>query len=314
MGCYGDEMVKQAFLFAGQGAQFVGMGKDLYEKFPVCKEVYDKADEILGFSISKLSFEGPEDELTKTKISQPAIFTMSAAIMALIKSEFPDLKPSYVCGLSLGEYNALVAANVLSFEDGLRLVQKRGALMDEAASKHSGAMASIIRLDLEVLKCVVEEAGCEIANLNSREQTVISGTAESVEKACELAKEKGAKRAIPLKVSGAFHSRLMKEAGEGLSETLESFTLSAPEIDFYANVTAEKETDPLVIKELLGQQVSQPVRWFETIEALQNEGVSQAIEIGPGTVLKGLARKIDPELVVENLGSVTDVEMFTAKS
>jgi len=310
MGSIGVKMVKQAFLFAGQGAQFVGMGKDLYEHFPAVKKIYDEADEILGFSISQLSFEGPEDKLTQTSISQPAIFTMSAAILELLKSEVTELVPAAVCGLSLGEYNALVASGILSFQQALRLVQKRGEFMEKAATENKGTMASIIRLDQSVLEEVVQEAGCEIANINSKEQIVISGTVESVEKACELAKEKGAKRAIPLKVSGAFHSRLMKSASVSLSKELDNFSLNEPNITFWANVSGEVEKDPEKIKNLLGKQVTHPVRWVETIEGLVQSGINQAFEIGPGSVLKGLARKINPDFVVTNLGTAVDVEQL----
>lgn len=303
-------MVKQAFLFAGQGAQFVGMGKDLYEHYPVCARIYDRADKILGLAITELSFNGPEEKLTWTSISQPAIFVMSAAITELIRSECTELVPAAVAGLSLGEYNALLAAQSITFEQGLRLVQIRGRLMDEAAKKFPGTMASIIGLNKDILSGVVEESGCEIANINSPDQIVISGKNDSVARACALAKEKGARRAIPLKVSGAFHSRLMKEAGDSLAQELEHCQIKAPSIPLIANVTASLETDPVKIKKLLGAQVTQPVRWSESIEAIGRMGIREACEIGPGTVLKGLTRKIDPDMLLSNLGTAQEIQDY----
>lgn len=305
-------MVKRAFLFAGQGAQYVGMGKDLYEHFPVCRRIYDDADRLLGFSITQLSFQGPEEELTRTAISQPAIFVMSTAIMEQLKVERPDLVPAAVCGLSLGEINALVHAEVLSFQEGLELVRKRGALMEEAGKKFPGTMASIIGLSQYILETVVAEAGCQIANLNSKEQIVISGTVASVEKACELAREKGAKKAIPLKVSGAFHSKLMQEAGAGLAKELERYPFKKPRFPFIANVTAKEENNPIRIKELLSQQVTRPVRWVETIETIFNTGLRDAFEIGPGNVLKGLVRRIHPEISLVNLETAADITQFVS--
>ncbi|MBI4398738.1 MAG: ACP S-malonyltransferase [Candidatus Omnitrophica bacterium] len=305
-------MVKKAFLFAGQGAQFVGMGRDLYENFPICKKVYDEADHHLGFSISKVSFEGPEEELTRTEISQPAIFVMSAAITELLKSERPNLRPHVVAGLSLGEYNALFAAQVITFEEGLKLVKRRGALMEEASVKHPGTMASIIGCDLNLVEQMCAEANCQVANINSPEQIVISGPMGSVEKACSLAKEKGAKRAILLKVSGAFHSRLMEEASSGLARELERFTFPKPRIPFIANVTGREEHLPDKIKTLLSEQVIRPVRWMETVQAIALMGVKEVFEMGPGTVLKGLIRKINPEISVTNLGTVADIRSYLA--
>jgi len=285
----------------------VGMGKDIYENFPVCKKVYDEADHHLGFAITRVSFEGPEEQLTRTEISQPAIFVMSAAITELLKSERPDLTPAAVAGLSLGEYNALFAARVITFEQGLKLVKRRGALMEEAGIKHPGTMASIIGLAQKILESICNEAGCQIANINSPEQIVISGPVHAVEKACALAKEKGAKRAIPLKVSGAFHSKLMYEASQGLAKELERFDLVRPHLPFIANVTANEEHHPDDIKKLLSEQVIRPVRWVESVQKIASMGIKEAFEIGPGTVLKGLVRKINPEISVTNLGNVADI-------
>ncbi|MBI4971348.1 MAG: ACP S-malonyltransferase [Candidatus Omnitrophica bacterium] len=303
-------MVKRAFLFAGQGAQFVGMGKDLYETFPICKKIYDDADKHLGFSISQVSFNGPEEQLTRTEISQPAIFVMSAAITELLKSECPDLIPAVVAGLSLGEYNALFAARVITFEEGVKLVKRRGALMEEAGLKHPGTMASIIGLAQNILESICHESGCQIANINSPDQIVISGPIQAVEKACALAKEKGAKRVIPLKVSGAFHSYLMTEASQGLAKELDRFEFSKPHIPFIANVTASGEHNPGTIKKLLSEQVISPVRWVESIEKITAMGIREAFEIGPGTVLKGLVRKINPEISVLNLGTAVDIQAY----
>ncbi len=300
-------MVNKAFLFAGQGAQFVGMGKDLYETFPICKKIYDEADHHLGFSITNVSFNGPEEELTRTEISQPAIFVMSAAITELLKSECPELVPAVVPGLTLGEYNALYQAGAVTFEEGLKIVKKRGALMEEAGIKHPGTMASIIGLPYDQLEKVCAECGCQIANINSPEQIVISGPVQAVEKACTMVKERGAKRAIPLKVSGAFHSRLMQEASQSLAKELEKFTFSKPQLPFIANVTAKEEHHPDQIKKLLSEQVISPVRWSQSIQQIASMGVKSAFEIGPGTVLKGLVRKINSEISVTNLGTAADI-------
>ncbi len=295
------------YLFPGQGSQFVGMGKDLYDQFPAAKIMYDKADEILGYSISKICFEGPESDLTRTLYAQPAIFVTSLAALKVLKDKFPELNPSFVAGLSLGEFTALVAARALTFEEGLNLVSKRASAMENAAKNNPGTMASIIGLSKEDCEAVAKEAGCEVANLNSPEQTVLSGTAASIQKACPLAEAKGAKRAIPLKVGGAFHSSLMTDAKTNLEKALKQTAIERPSCVFIPNATAAATHNPEEIKTLLAKQLMSPVRWVETMGQAERQNLQQVIEIGPGKVLKGLARKCGASFTVNTCGTVADI-------
>lgn len=295
-------------LFPGQGPQFVGMGKELYETFPVAKSIFDEASQIAGYSLPDLCFQGPEEKLTRTCYAQPAIFVTSMAALQVIKEKFPDLKPAFFAGLSLGEFSALVASKAIRFHDALNLVQRRAQAMEESAARHPGIMASILGLSPELCAETAREAGCELANFNSPDQIVLSGTHESIQKACTLAESKGAKRAIVLKVGGAFHSSLMKEAKEKLEEALRTTPIQSPEATFVPNVTAKKTDQPEEIRDLLAKQLMSPVQWIPTMAAAAQEGISLFLEVGPGKVLKGLAKKCQPQLTVEPCGSVADIE------
>jgi len=315
-------------LFPGQGAQKVGMGKDLYETRPAARWVFDKANEVMGKDVKKLCFEGPEDELMTTANSQPAIFVTSiATLSALIEK----LKGGFVVedgremfsaedillfggvamGLSLGEPAALVAAGAMSFEDGLRFVQKRGEFMEEASRKEEGKMASIIGLSLEKVEEICKGVGCEVANLNCPEQVVISGAATRVELAAGLAKNAGAKRAMMLKVSGAFHSGLMLPAKEKLKAVLEEIEMTEPVIDFISNINAEVTRDPQRIKDNLANQLDNRTLWEMSVRNAVSKGFKDYLEVGPGSVIKGLLRKIDPSLNVTTLHASEDIENFT---
>ena len=295
-----------AFLFAGQGSQYIGMGKGLYESFPESKAVFDKADKVLGFSLSKLCFSGSPDSLKQTIFSQPAILTVSIAAFEAFKARY-DRKPSFLAGLSLGEYSALVAAEALTFEDGLRLVRKRAEIMEEATYAHPGKMLAVLDLSLDKLKDVCLKSGAEIANINAPGQIVISGTVESIEKAGQFCLEAGAKRIIELEVSGAFHSSLMFKASGELKEFLESIPVSAPAIPVISNYTASAQYKASQIKESLVYQMYKPVRWEESMKYILSQGVMQFFEFGPGKVLKGLMRRIDSNARVVNIEKKEDV-------
>ncbi|MBI3306259.1 MAG: ACP S-malonyltransferase [Candidatus Omnitrophica bacterium] len=299
---------KLGFLFPGQGAQYVGMGKDLAESFPSAKKVFQTADAILGYSISQLCFEGPETDLTRTLHAQPAIFTASMAALAVLREKCPDVQPGFSAGLSLGEFTALAASGSLSFEDGLRLVQRRANAMESCAQKHPGTMASVMGLSEKDCEQIAADAGCEVANLNASDQIVLSGRLETIQKACTLAEERGAKRAIILKVGGAFHSSLMNEAKEELEKALKETKLQAPQGIFISNALGKPVSEPEKIRELLAKQLISPVRWTQTMQQANESGISLFLEIGPGKVLKGLARKGYPNLKVEPCGTVEDIQ------
>jgi len=281
----------KAFVFPGQGAQFPGMGKDLYENSPLAKELFDKANEILGFNITEIMFEGTVDDLKQTKVTQPAIF-LHSVILAKTQKEF---NPEMVAGHSLGEFSALVANGALTFEDGLKLVSQRAMAMQKACELRPSTMAAIVGLD----DAAVEEVCASIddvvvaANYNCPGQLVISGTIEGIDKACELLTEKGAKRALKLVVGGAFHSPLMEPAREELAAAIEATTISTPICPVYQNVNAQPVSDPAVIKENLIAQLTAPVKWTQTVENMLKDGATSFTEIGPGKVLQGLIKKVD---------------------
>ncbi|MCY8623079.1 ACP S-malonyltransferase [Bacillus spizizenii] len=292
-------MSKIAFLFPGQGSQFIGMGKDLYEQVPAAKRLFDEADETLETKLSSLIFEGDAKELTLTYNAQPALLTTSIAVLEKFKES--GITPDFTAGHSLGEYSALVASGALSFKDAVYTVRKRGEFMNEAVPAGEGAMAAILGMDAEALKKVtdkVTEEGhlVQLANLNCPGQIVISGTAKGVELASEQAKEDGAKRAIPLEVSGPFHSQLMKPAAEKLKEVLDSCDIKDASVPVISNVSADVMTEKAEIKEKLIEQLYSPVRFEESINKLIAEGVTIFIEIGPGKVLSGLVKKVNRRL------------------
>ncbi len=301
-------MVDFALIFPGQGAQYVGMGKDLYDKYPTAKVVYEKANKILQLDISKICFEGPEDKLTRTDICQPAILITSIAALRSLESILSSpIAPKAVLGLSLGEYTALVCAGSVTFEDGVYLVRKRGEFMEEASRENPGTMVSIIGLSLQETRKVCEETGVQIANLNSPGQIVLSGAKVKVEAASSLAKIRGAKRIIPLDVSGAFHSDLMEPAANKLKMEVDKIDISLPKIKVISNVTAKYEATAKEIKDNLVTQVKSPVLWEDSIKFLVGEGIKRFIEVGPGKVLAGLLRRIDLSLECFNVETAADV-------
>lgn len=294
-------MSKHAYVFPGQGAQFVGMGKDLYDNFPKAKELFDQANEILGFNITDIIFNGTDDDLKQTKVTQPAVF-LHSVIRAICLGD--DFKPEMVAGHSLGEFSALVAAGVLSFEDGLRLVSKRALAMQAACELQPSTMAAVLGLEdekvVEVLKSITNEV-VVAANFNCPGQLVISGSIAGVEQACEALKNAGAKRALPLKVGGAFHSPLMEPAREELAKAIEETNFSSPKCPIYQNVVAHAVTEPQEIKKNLIAQLTAPVRWTECVRAMISDGATLFTEVGPGTVLQGLVKKIDSSISAESI-------------
>ena len=287
----------KAFVFPGQGAQFVGMGKDLYENNAQAREVFEKANEVLGFRITDLMFEGTEDDLKQTKVTQPAVFLHSVILALTLGDEFcPDM----VAGHSLGEFSALVAAGVLPFEQGLKLVETRALAMQKACEAAPSTMAAIIGLPDEKVEeiCAGIEGVCVPANYNSPGQVVISGTMEAIAAACEQFKAAGAKRALPLKVGGAFHSPLMEPARAELAQAIEQADFSAPRCPIYQNVDALPHTDPEEIKRNLVAQLTAPVRWSQIVTRMAADGMTEAEELGPGKVLQGLIGRTCREVVV----------------
>lgn len=289
--------MKKAYVFPGQGAQFVGMGKDLYVSSPVARELYEKANEILGFRITDLMFEGTEEDLRQTKVTQPAIFLHSVILAKTLGEEF---KPAMTAGHSLGEFSALVAAGALTFEDGLKLVYKRALAMQKACEAEPSTMAAVLALPDEKVEeiCTSIDEVVVPANFNCPGQIVISGSIAGVEKACELMKEAGAKRALLLKVGGAFHSPLMEPARLELSEAIEATEVIAPPCPVYQNVSTLGETDPAVIKANLIAQLTSPVKWTQSVQQMIADGATEFVELGPGSVLQGLISKIDKEVTV----------------
>lgn len=289
----------KAFVFPGQGAQFSGMGKNLYDESALAKELFDKANEILGFRITDIMFAGTDEDLRQTKVTQPAIFLHSVILAKTLGAEF---KPDMVAGHSLGEFSALVAAGALSFEDGLRLVHKRALAMQKACEARPSTMAAILGLPDETIEAVCASITDEVvvpANYNCPGQVVISGSNEGIDAACQQLTEAGAKRALKLSVGGAFHSPLMEPARLELAEAIENTPFAAPVCPVYQNVNAKPQTDPAVIKANLVDQLTSPVRWTQSVLAMVADGAVAFTELGPGAVLQGLIKKINRDAVTD---------------
>ena len=323
--------MKKAFLFPGQGAQAVGMGADIYHAFPIASKIYDKANDILGFDLSKLCFEGPAEELNSTAVSQPAIFTTSAALLEVLKNELPaeDLVPDVTAGLSLGEYTALYAAGIFTFEDALVLVQKRGQAMQEAADANGGEMVSIIGLDEDKVKILCEEVleGVDESdeddseaeeeplivpvNFNCPGQIVLSGTKAACKRAKDLALKHGAIKAVRLDVAGAFHTSMMSSAAEALKEALSHCKIDQPSnTKIIANINAQFYRSSDEIAQGLVKQLTSPILWQKCMERLLEEGVEQFYEIGPGRVLTGLMKRISRKTPVFNISTAQSINEF----
>lgn len=299
-------MSKIAFIFPGQGAQYIGMGQDFYEQTEIGRQVFEEASSLLGFSMADLCFQENE-RLDVTEYTQAAMVTVSIAMMKVLEEK--GIKPDAAAGLSLGEYAALVAAGVISEKDAITTVRQRGILMQEAVPQGIGAMAAVLALDPETIEKVISSIpDVWIANYNCPGQTVISGKKEAVETACIQLKEAGAKRTVMLNVSGPFHSGMLKEAGEKLSKVLEDVGVSTPKIPYVANVTAEFVRDEAMVKPLLKEQVSSSVRWQQSVETMIREGIDAFIEIGPGKTLAGFMKKINRTVKVLNIEKLEDVE------
>ncbi len=293
----------KAYVFPGQGAQFPGMGKDLYNNSPLAKELFDKANEILGFDITKIMFEGTAEDLKQTKVTQPAVFLHSVLLAKTIE----NFKPEMVAGHSLGEFSALVVSGAMTFEDGLKLVSQRAMAMQKACEAQASTMAAIIGME----DAIVEEVCASIsdvvvaANYNCPGQLVISGSIEGVNKACEMLKEKGAKRALVLPVGGAFHSPLMEPAREELAAAIEATAFNTPVCPIYQNVNAKPQTNPTIIKENLIAQLTAPVKWTQTVQNMIADGATDFTEVGPGKALQGMIVKIDRSV---NLAGISSLE------
>ncbi|WIM37735.1 ACP S-malonyltransferase [Paenibacillus sp. PK4536] len=304
-------MGKIAFVFPGQGAQKVGMAKDVYDALPQAAELFKTADEVLGFSISELAFEGPEEQLKQTANTQPALLTASIALFEALKSK--NITPDYVAGHSLGEYSALVAANALDFDQAVAIVRARGQYMEQAVPSGQGAMAAVLGAEREPLAALCAEISAtghavELANVNCPGQIVVSGSVEGVNAVATRVKEIGGKRAIMLEVSGPFHSSLMKSAADQLSERLQTVSFRDATVPVVANVTAKTVTQGSDIQALLVEQVYSPVLWEDSVRFLIHEGVDTFIEIGPGNVLTGLIKKIDKNVRLINISSLESIE------
>jgi len=301
-----------AYVFPGQGSQRVGMGLDLYHNFPTAREVFEEADEALGFPLSRLCFEGPEEELAQTVNAQPAILTASiACLKAASRVAGQIICPAFMAGHSLGEYTALVAAQVLDFADALRLTRERGRLMQEAGVRVPGGMAAILGLDEVSVEQVCQETGAEIANLNSPGQIVVSGTKEAMVRAMDLARAMGARRAMPLNVSGAFHSQLMQPAAEGMTNVLSEMEFRHPSTPVVVNSTAQPATTADEVKEELLRQLCHCVQWQRSVEYMVDAGVCTFIEIGPGQVLSGLIKRISDESQILNVEDASSIRAIS---
>jgi [acyl-carrier-protein] S-malonyltransferase len=301
-------MSKTALLFAGQGAQVVGMGRDLAEKFPSARTWFDRANAALGYDLASVCFNGPDAELTKTENAQPGIFLVSWVAFQLLKEHAPSLSFQATAGLSLGEFTALTAAGAMSFEDGLRVVRERGRFMQEACEATKGGMAAVIGLDEAPTREVCAQVGVVLANLNCPGQLVISGEEEKIIQACDLAKAKGARRAIPLPVAGAYHSPLMASAQPKLQRELAKIKISPPTVPVISNVTAQAHGAPGEISARLVEQVTSSMLWENSMRCLLAQGFTRFIELGPGTALSGFMKRIEKNAQMLNVADVASLE------
>jgi len=309
-------MGKVAFVFPGQGSQVVGMGCDLYKNSPLARQVFEEADHVLGFSLSSLCFQGPDDELRHTINTQPAVMTVSLACLKAACENGVGIQPAFVAGHSLGEYTALVASGALEFADALLLVYERARLMQEAGARQPGGMAAIIGLDMVSLEEVCQETGTQIANINSPDQIVISGPNNGLAWAMDFAKARGAKRVVRLGVSGAFHSILMEPAAKGLAKAISQCDFCHPMIPIVANKTAQPEFTAQAVRERILQQLCSPVLWQASVEYMIDAGVSTFIELGPGRVLTGLIKRVSNDAEVINISdadSIATIEPIVQK-
>ncbi len=302
--------MKPVFVFSGQGAQSVGMGKDLFENSQAAASVFKEADSVLGWSVSEVCFNGPESKLTESKICQPSIYTMSAACLAAFAEKNPEAKSLASAGLSLGEFAALCSAGVFSFADGLRLVARRGELMDECCKKAKGGMATILGGDVGIIRQVCAECDIDVANLNCPGQVVISGAEEKVTRAIAGLREKGFRKVIPLKVAGAYHSRIMKDAGDALKGVLDGIPMKDPVIPVAQNYVGTCVSNVCEIRNNLVSQVAGSVKWEDCVNSILAGGADTVIEFGPGNVLTGLVKRINANVATFNVNSIDSLKNF----
>lgn len=299
--------MKRAIVFPGQGSQMVGMGKDFTEAIPECKALFDQANEILGYDIEKICFEGPQEELNKSNHAQLGIFVASAAAFRALEIRQPDLQYDLLAGHSLGEWTALYVAGVVGFEDTIGILRARGEAMQAACEQHPGAMLAVMGVEGDILVKIAEDAGCYVANFNSLAQTVLSGTAGSIDRAEGLVQDAGAKRAIRLPVAGAFHSPLMQPAADTMAAFLANIDFAEEKVPVLSNVTAQLHENTSM-KDNMVKQITSSVQWVSSIQWMASNGVEEIVECGPGKVLAGLIKRIDKTCAVRNIGPLSDLE------